>query len=73
MDVQLSSSSSLGSLTNDDDDDDGSEDVAKKITCFQSLSRLFGPALYVKSWIHKDFIQVQKEKGEFVFVCPRPP
>ena len=51
MDVQLSSSSSLGSLTNDDDDDDddGSEDVAKKITCFQSLSRLFGPALYVKS------------------------
>ena len=72
MDVQLSSSSSLGSLTNDDDDD-GSEDVAKKIAFFQSLSRLFGPALYVKSWIHKDFIQVQKEKGEFVFVCPRPP
>ena len=25
------------------------------------------------SWILKDFIQVQKEKGEFVVVCPRPP
>ena len=27
------------------------------------------------SWslIRKDFIQVQKEKGNIVFVCPRPP
>ena len=25
------------------------------------------------SWILKDFIQVQKEEGKFVVVCPRPP
>ena len=25
------------------------------------------------SYILKDFIQVQKEEGKFVFVCPRPP
>ena len=25
------------------------------------------------SWIPRDFIQVQKEEGKFVVVCPRPP
>ena len=25
------------------------------------------------SWILKDFIQAQKDKGKFVVVCPRPP
>ena len=25
------------------------------------------------SWILKDFIQVKKEEGKFVIVCPRPP
>ena len=25
------------------------------------------------SWIVKDFIQVEKEEGKFVVVCPRPP
>ena len=25
------------------------------------------------SWIRKDFIQVQKERGKFVVACPRPP
>ena len=24
-------------------------------------------------WILKNFIQVQKEEGKFVVVCPRPP
>ena len=25
------------------------------------------------SWILKDFVQVQKEEGKFVVVCPRSP
>ena len=37
---------------------------------FQTQLRLFGPAQYDKL---KDFIQVQKQEGKFVVVCPRPP
>ena len=40
----------IGALSKDDDDDDGSKDVAKKneFAFFQTQSRPFGPAQYVK-------------------------
>ena len=41
----------LGTLSNDDDDNDGSENVGKKkneFAFFQTYSRLFGSAQYVK-------------------------
>ena len=69
----------LGTLSNDDDN--GSENVAKKMN-FRSfkLNRVYLHPLNVSNagnfswgWIVKDFIQVQKEEGKFVVVCPRPP
>ena len=71
---------SLGTLSNDDDDD-GSENVAKKMNLRSfKLNRVYLDPLNMSnvgdfSWslILKDFIQVQKEKGKFVIVCPRPP
>ena len=69
----------LGTLSNDDDN--GSENVAKKMN-FRSfkLYRVYLDPLNVSNagnfswgWIVKDFIQVQKEEGKFVVVCPRPP
>ena len=69
----------VGTLSKDHDD--GSENVGKKneFAFFQTWSRLFGPAQYLKGrrlflgWILMDFIQVQKDEGKFVVVCPRPP
>ena len=61
----------------DGDDDEGSENVAKKL----NLSRFKCHRVYLEllnlsnvddfscSCILKDFIQVQKEKGQFVVVC----
>ena len=68
----------LGTLSNDDDD--GSENVPEKINlCSFKLSRVYLDPLKVSnggdlslSWILKDFIQVQKDEGKFVVVCPRP-
>ena len=66
-----------------DDDDDGSENVVKKkwICVNSNRNRIYlGPLNmsnvgdFPRSWILKDFIQVQKEEGKFpkfVFVCPR--
>ena len=69
----------LGTLSNDDDD--GSDNVAKKLNlCSFKLTRVYLDPLNMSnagdfswSWILKDFIQVQKEEGKFVVVCPRPP
>ena len=63
------------------DDDDGSENVAKKMNLPSfRLNRFYLDPLNMSnagdffwSWIRQDFIQVQKEKGKFVVVCPRPP
>lgn len=62
---------------------DGNETVAGKkyhFASFQTLSQLFRPAPFVKcgrfffwSLILKDYIQVEKIKGEFVVVCSRLP
>ena len=57
--------------------DDGSEDVAKKLNlshfkCYRvylELLNLSNVGDFSWSWILKDFIQDQKEKGEFVVVC----
>ena len=76
----LSSSSLKGTLSNDVDDD-GSENVAKKMNLRSfKLNRVYLDPLNMSnagdfswSWILKDFIQVQKEEGKFVVVCPRPP
>ena len=70
---------STGTLSNDDDD--GSENVAKKTNlrsfklnrvCLDPLN-MSNVGDFSWSWIRKDFIQVQKEEGKFVVVCPRPP
>ena len=63
------------------DDDNGSEKVGKKMTLrFFKLSRVHLDLLSMSnagdfswSWILNDFIQVQKEEGKFVVVCPRHP
>ena len=67
----------IGTLSNDD----GSENVGKKMNlrCFK-LHRVYLDPLNMSkasdfswNWILKHFIQVQKEEGKFVVVCPRPP
>ena len=58
-------------------DDDGSENVAKKLNlphfkCYRvylELLNLSNVGDFSWSWILKDFIQDQKEKGELVVVC----
>ena len=63
------------------DDDDGSENVGKKMNLRSfKFDRVYLDPLNVSnagdfswSWILKDFIQVKKDKGKFVVVCPRPP
>ena len=40
---------------------------------FLDLLNLSNVGDFSWSWILKDFIHVQKEKGEFVVVCPRHP
>ena len=63
------------------DEDDGSENVPKKINLRSfKINRVYLDPLNMSnagdfSWslILKDFIQVQKEEGKFVVVCPRPP
>ena len=67
-----------GTLSNDDD---GSENVAYKMNLRSfELNRVYLDPLNMSnagdvtwSWILKDFIDVQKEEGKFVVVCPRPP
>ena len=69
----------IGTLSNDEDD--GSENVPKKMNLRSfKLNRVYLDPLNMSnagdfswSWILKDFIQVQKEEGKFVVVCPRPP
>ena len=69
----------IGTLSKDDDD--GSENVGKKINLRSfKLNRVYSNPFNTSnagdfswSWILKDFIQVQKEEGKFVDVCPRPP
>ena len=65
-------------------DDDGSENVGKKkekmnLRSFK-LNRVYLDPLNMSnagdfswSWILKVFIQVQKDEGKLVVVCPRPP
>ena len=70
---------STGTLNKDDDD--GSKNVDKKMNLRSfKLNRVYLDPLNMSnagdfswSWILKDFIQVQKEEGKFVVVCPRPP
>ena len=72
-------SSLLGTLSNDDDDD-GSVNVTKEMNLRSfKLNRVYLEPLNMSnagnfswSWIRKDFIQVQKEEGKFVVLCPRP-
>ena len=72
-------SARLEPLSNNDDH--GSENVAKKMNLRSfKLNRVYLDPLNMSnagdfswSWILKDFIQVQKEEGKFVVVCPRPP
>ena len=69
----------IGTLSNDDDD--SSENVAKKTNLRSfKLNRVDLNPLNMSNagdfcwnWILKDFIQVKKEEGKFVVVCPRPP
>ena len=69
----------LGTLS--EDDDDGSKNAGKKVNLRSfKLNRAYLAPLNTSnagdfswSWILKDFIQVQKEEGKFVVVCPRPP
>ena len=69
----------LGTLSNDNDD--GSENVAKKMNLRSfKLNRVYLDPLNISnagdfswSWLLKDFIQVQKQGGKFVVVCPRSP
>ena len=69
----------LGTLSRDDDD--GSENVGKKMNLRSfKLNRVYLDPLNMSnvgdvSWscILKDFIQVQKEEGKFVVICPCPP
>ena len=68
----------LGTLSKNDD---GSEKDGKKMNLRSfKLNRVYLDPLNMSnvgdfswSWILKDFIQVQKEEGKFVVVCPRPP
>ena len=70
----------MGTLSKDDDDC-GIENVSKKMILPSfKLNRVYLDPLNTSnagdfswSWILKDFIQVQKEEGKFVVVCPRPP
>ena len=69
----------LGTLSKDDDD--SSKNVGKKMNLRSfKLNHVYLDPLKMsnvgddsRSWILKDFIQVQKEVGQFVIVCPRPP
>ena len=70
----------LGTLS-EDDDDGGSENVGKNMNlgsfklnrvCLDPLN-MSNAGEFSWSWILKDFIQVQKEEGKFVVVCPRSP
>ena len=69
----------VGTLSNDYDD--SSENVAKKTNLRSfKLNRVYLNLLNMSNagdlswnWILKDFIQVKKEEGKFVVVCPRPP
>ena len=69
----------LGTLSRDDDD--GSENVGKKMNLRSfKLNRVYLDPLNMSnvgdvSWscILKDFIQVQKQEGKFVVICPCPP
>ena len=69
----------LGTLSREDDD--SSKNVDKKMNLhYVKLNRVYLDPLKMsnvgddsRSWILKDFIQVQKEVGKFVAVCPRPP
>ena len=69
----------IGTLSKDDDD--GSENVDKKINLLSfKRNRVYLDPLNMSnavdfswSWILKDFIQVQKEEGKVVVVCPRSP
>ena len=69
----------MGTLSKDDND--SSENVVKKMNLRSSkLNRVYLDLLNMSnagdfSWsrILKDFIQVQKEEGNFIVVCPRPP
>ena len=75
---RLQGPSTVGIISNDDDD--GSENIAKKMDLRSfKLNRVYldplnssNPGDFSWSWILKDFIQVQKEEGKFVVVCPRP-
>ena len=66
--------------TKSKDDDGGSENVGKKMNLRSfKLSLVYLDPLNMSnasdfswSWILKDFIQVQKDEGKFVVVCPRP-
>ena len=68
-------------LSKDDANDDGSENVGKKMNLRPfKLNRVYFDPLNMSnagdfswSWILKDYIQVQKEEGKFVVVCPRLP
>ena len=67
----------LGSLSNHEDD--GSQNVAKKMN-LRPFKRLFGLAQFVKCRaispgveFLRNFIQLQTERGKFVFVCSRLP
>ena len=69
----------LGTLSKDDDD--GSEKGGKNMNlgsfklnrvCLDPLN-MSNAGDFSWGWILKDFIQVQKEEGKFVVVCPRPP
>ena len=70
---------SLGTLSKDDDN--GSEKVGKKMNlCSFKLSRVYLDPFNMSnagdfswSWILRDFIQVQKEEGKFVVLCPHSP
>ena len=77
-DGRLQGLSTVGTISNDDDD--GSVNVAKKMNLRSfKLNLVYLDPLNMSnagdfswSWILKDFIQVQKEEGKFVVVCPRP-
>ena len=53
-----------------EDDDDGSETFGKKMNL--RFFKLEIQATFPGVEFLKDFIQVQKEEGKFVVVCPRP-
>ena len=72
---------SLSSLSGTLSNDDGGENVPKKMNLRSfKLNRVYLDPLNMSntgdfswSWILKDFVQVQKQEGKFVVVCPRPP